>query len=114
MNALKLIKKVMKTSPSIRVATICTMNGRIIYSARRKTIKNRLTPHESRKALASAARAWKLRNQTSRKIGRGKYVLAEYEKVKRITMPVGRNLLYVTTSTGANHNRIINSLRRLR
>lgn len=114
MNTLKLIDKVMKTSPSIRVATVCNTNGKIIYSARRKAVKNRLTPRESRKALVAAARAWRIRNQVSRKIGRGRYVLAEYDKVKRITMPVGRNLLYVTTSPNANHNRIISRLRRYR
>jgi len=114
MGSLRLIDKVMRVSPSIRIATICNTNGKIIHTARRKVIKNRLSRSESRAALASAVRAWKVRNATSRKIGKGKYVIAEYEKVKRITLPVGRNLLYVTTSPNADHNRIIRRLRQLK
>ena len=114
MGSIRLIDKVMMVSPSIRIATVCNMNGTIIHTARRKVIKNRLSPSESRRALASAVKAWKVRNATSRKIGKGKYVIAEYEKVKRITMPVGQNLLYVTTSPNADHNRIIRRLRQLK
>jgi adenine specific DNA methylase Mod len=36
-------------------------------------------------------------------IGKGKYVLAEYEKIKRITMPLNdEHLLYITTEPEAN------------
>ena len=35
-----------------------------------------------------AVSAWKTRSQLANKIGKGKYVLAEYEKIKRITMPL--------------------------
>lgn len=114
MGSVRLIDKVMRVSPSIRIATVCDRNGRIIHSARRKVVKNRLSRSESRQALASAVRAWRVRNSVSRKIGKGKYVIAEYEKVKRITLPVGRNLLYVSTSPNADHNRIIRRLRQLK
>ena len=114
MGTLRTIDKVMNASPSIRIATICNSNGKIIFSARRKSVKNRLSHAESRKALQQAARSWKLRKSVSRKIGKCKYVIAEYDRVKRITMPIGKNLLYVSTSTGADHNRIITKLRRLR
>jgi hypothetical protein len=33
--------------------------------------------------------SWKVREGLSDKIGRGMYVLAEYEKIKRLTMPFG-------------------------
>ncbi len=108
-------KKVMKMSPAIRYITICDMNGRIKYSGHRKGVKNLLTPSESRKSLKLAATAWKIRSKLSGKIGKGKYVLAEYAKIKRITMPIaGKYLLYLTTSTGVNHTKIINRIARLR
>jgi hypothetical protein len=48
------------------------------------------------------------------KIGKGKYVLAEYEKIKRITMPLGDNhLLYVTTEIESDHSALINKIRNL-
>ena len=52
-----------------------------------------LTPEESRNSLELAVKSWKTRSQLASKIGKGKYVLAEYEKVKRITMPLGDNHL---------------------
>jgi hypothetical protein len=40
--------------------------------------------------------------------------LAEYEKVKRITMPLGENhLLYITTEVECNHSTLINMIRNL-
>jgi hypothetical protein len=48
------------------------------------------------------------------KIGKGKYVLAEYEKIKRITMPLGEDhILYITTEVGADDRGIIDRVRRL-
>jgi hypothetical protein len=41
-------------------------------------------------------------------------VLAEYEKIKRITMPFGdRHLVYVTTEPQANHANIISEITNL-
>jgi hypothetical protein len=38
-------------------------------------------------------------------------VLAEYEKIKRITMPLGeKHLVYVTTEPQANHANIISGI----
>ncbi len=105
----------MNISPTIRYATICDMGGRIKHSGHRKGVKNLLTPSESRKSLKLAVTAWKIRSKLSRKIGKGKYVLAEYAKVKRITMPLGRkHLLYLTARASANHAKIINRIVRLK
>jgi hypothetical protein len=48
-------------------------------------------------------------------MGKGKYVLAEYEKIKRITMPLGdEHLLYITTEPEADHSKIIDRVRTLK
>jgi hypothetical protein len=61
-----------------------------------------------------AVNSWKIRTQLEPKIGKGKYVLAEYEKIKRITMPLGDNhILYVTTEVEADHSSLIDSIRKL-
>ena len=50
-------------------------------------------------SLELTVNSWKTRTQLAPKIGKGKYVLAEYEKLKRITMPLGdEHLLYITTA----------------
>jgi hypothetical protein len=104
-----------KSDPNIRLVTICDLNGKIIYSEHREGVKNLLTPEESKKSLDLAVNAWKTRSQLAPKIGKGKYVLAEYEKIKRITMPLDDNhLLYITTEIGADHAKIIDKARGLK
>ena len=57
--------------------------------------------------------SWKVREGLSDKIGRGMYVLAEYEKIKRLTMPFGDDLiLYLTTEVEADHSNIYDRIRR--
>src|ERR671922_2121905 len=101
----------MKLDPQIRLVTICDMDGNILLSHHRRDTVNLLTPEESRKSLEMAVKGRKTRSELTPKIGKGKYVLAEYEKVKRITMPLGKNhLLYITTEVQADHSNIINKM----
>ena len=66
------------------------------------------------RSLELAVNSWKTRSQLESKIGKGRYVLAEYEKIKRITMPLADNyLLYITTEVGADHSKIISGVREL-
>jgi hypothetical protein len=98
----------MKLDPQIRLFTICDMDGHVLLSHHRPDVVNLLTPEESRKSLEMAIKGWKTRTELAPKIGKGKYVVAEYEKVKRITMPLGDNhLLYMTTEVSADHASII-------
>ena len=115
MNYQEVYAKVMKMSPAIRFVTICDIDGRVKCSGHRNGVKNLLTPAESRQSLKMAVLAWKTRSKLFHKIGKGKYVLAEYAKLKRITMPLGsKHLLYLTTSPGANHSAIISRIVRLK
>ena len=102
-------EKAMAIDPKIRFATICDMNGRIAHTEHRANISNLLSPDESKKSLQQAVNAWKSRNEFASKIGGGRYVLAVYEKIKRITMPLNNELLlYLTTDADADHEAIIN------
>ena len=105
----------MKMDSKIRLATIFDMNGTVLFSARREGVQNLLTPEESQKSLQLAINAWKARNEVSNKIGKGKYALVEYEKLKRITMPLDSDhILYLTTDVEADHSPIIYKALRLK
>ena len=107
-------EEIMNSDPNIRLVTICDQNGKIMYSDHRQGVKNLLTPEESKKSLELAVNAWKTRSTLAPKIGKGKYVLAEYEKIKRITMPLDDNhLLYVTTEVQSDDSALINKIRNL-
>jgi hypothetical protein len=98
----------MAIDPKIRFATIFDMDGNILHSEHRKGVENFLSPEESKKSLQLAINAWKSRNEVSNKIGQGKYALVEYEKIKRITMPIDSDhILYITTDAEADHAPII-------
>jgi hypothetical protein len=112
----KLYQDIMNLDPKIRLVTICDINGRIMYSEHREGVRNLLTPEESKKSLELAVDAWRTRSELAPKIGEGKYVLAEYENIKRITMPLGdeeKHLLYITTEPEADHSNIIRGIEEL-
>src|SRR5215472_5586542 len=97
------------------MVTICDLNGKIMHSEHRQGVKNLLTPEESKKSLELAVKAWKTRSELTSKIGKGKYVLAEYERIKRITMPLGdKHLLYVTTEVDTDHSNVIRGIMKMK
>jgi hypothetical protein len=107
-------KDIMSIDPKIRLVTICDTNGNIIFYRHRQGVQNLLSKDESKKSLELAMDSWKVRDGLSDKIGKGMYVLAEYEKIKRITMPFGDELLlYLTTEVEADHSNIYDRIRRL-
>ena len=111
MNYQKLYQDIMALDRNIRMVTICDTDGKIMHSDHRPGVSNLLTSDESKKSLEMAVNAWKSRSQLASKLGKGKYVLAEYEKIKRITMPLGdRHLVYVTAEPQANHATIISGI----
>jgi hypothetical protein len=114
MNYQSVHSNIMKLDPNIRMVSICDSNGKIMFSDQRPGVTNLLSPEESKKSLEMAVNAWKTRGELAGKIGKGKYVLAEYEKIKRITMPLGDDhLLYITTDPEADHNRILREITKM-
>ena len=110
----KIYEDIMNSDPKIRLVTICDLDGKIMHSGHRQGVTNLLTPEESKKSLELAIKAWKTRSELAPKIGKGKYVLAEYEKIKRITMPLGEDhILYITSEVNADDRGIIEKVRRL-
>ena len=104
----ELYQNILKIDGKIRYATIFDTNGEIKYSGHRGGVTSLLTPTESKQSLQQAINMWKYRNEYADKIGKGKYVLASYEKVKRITVPLDEeHLIYITIEADANHDNII-------
>jgi hypothetical protein len=99
------------TGSKDKVRGVCDDIGEIVYGGQREGITDLLSKEESRRSNLQAIARWALRSSLSPKIGRGRYAITEYEKIKRITFPIDEsNLLLVTTEVDANHNKIILSL----
>ena len=109
-----LYDKIMSIDPQIRYATIANKDGKIEQTGHREGVINALTPGESKKSLQRAIDSWNARNELSEKIGEGRYVLAEYAKIKRMTIPMGKeHLIYLTTDVDADHTKIIDETLKL-
>jgi hypothetical protein len=110
-----LCKEILTIDPKIRYAGVCNDTGETKYGGQREGVKNLLSPEETKKSNLQALARWGLRNSLSSKVGEGRYAMAEYEKVKRITIPLEYNghLLLITTEVDANHGKIIEHVLKL-
>ena len=97
MKCSELVEKILDANHHIRFAAIFDMSGNIRASGQRKGVERLLSDEDTGKWAGIAVNAWKNREKLYPKIGRGEYALVVYEKLKRITMPVGKDhLIYVT------------------
>jgi len=109
-----LYEKIMDIDPKIRFVTIVNKDGKIEHTGHHEGVTNILTPDESKKSLQRAIDSWSARNDLADKIGEGKYVLAEYGKIKRITIPMGKeHLIYLTADVETDHTKIIDETLKL-
>lgn len=107
----KLYVDIMGLDPKIRFAIIVDTEGRLMFGGQRESVTNYLTPSEERESIRHAIDAWKLRTKFAGSIGAGKYAMAEYEKIKRITIPLDdKHIIYMTTEVEADHASIINKI----
>jgi hypothetical protein len=110
----KLCKDILNLDPKIRYAGICDNTGETKFGGQRQGVQNLLSLEETKRSNLQALARWALRNSLSPKIGKGKYAIAEYEKLKRITVPLENNhLLLITTEVEANHQKIIDNVLQL-
>ena len=111
----KLYRNIMDIHSSIRFVTILDFDGRLMHGGQRDGITNYLKPDFKSESIRHALESWTLRAKFSRSIGEGKYAIAEYEKIKRITIPLGKKyLIYLTTETDASHSMIIKKIHELK
>ncbi|MDQ3984368.1 MAG: hypothetical protein M3222_04350 [Thermoproteota archaeon] len=107
----KLCKDILNVDPKIRYAGICDDTGETKYGGQRQGVQNLLSPEETKRSNLQALARWSLRNSLAPKIGKGKYAVAEYEKLKRITIPLENyHLLLITTEIEADHQKIIDNV----
>jgi hypothetical protein len=114
MDYAKLCKDILNSDPKVRFAGVCDDTGEIKYGGQREGVKNLLMPEETKKSNLQALARWGLRNSLAPRVGKGRYAMAEYEKIKRITFPLGSDhLLLVTTEVEGDHNNIIHNVLKL-
>lgn len=97
MNFKQFLQRVMDSDVNIRHSIVADMDGNIITENHREGITNYLSADETAASLKRAASSWAARKQLNPKIGNGLYAVAAFEKITRITFPLGaNNLLFVS------------------
>ena len=91
------LQRIMNSDVNIRHGIITDVEGNVLHVKHREGITNFLSVEETTSSLKRAATAWKARKQLSPKIGKGLYAVAAFEKITRITFPMGDdNLIFVS------------------
>jgi len=107
-----MLQILIKTHPNIRFAAICDMDGKILVQRNHEGVENIVPIEETKKHLKRGVNSWKERFELEGSAGKGMYAMAIYEKVKRITIPIGReNLLFLSIENkGSKYKGIENVL----
>jgi hypothetical protein len=97
MNFDQLLERIMESDVNVRHCLVADTEGNIITVNHREGVTNHLSEEETAASLKRAASAWKARNQIAHKVGNGLYAVAAFEKITRITFPLGtKHLLFVS------------------
>jgi hypothetical protein len=110
----KICKDILNLDKNIRFAGICDETGETRYGGMREGLTSLLSPEETQKSVQLAIGRWGLRDALTPKTGRAKYAMAEYDKIKRVTLPLNDDyLLLVSMDVESDHNMIIDSILKL-
>ena len=92
----KLVSMMLEANKNIRYACICESEGKILWNSRRNDIVSMMTLEDTKASVKRACENWRERDKLSGKIGKGRFSLVDYEKLKRVTVPLAnKHLLYI-------------------
>lgn len=93
----KLVSMIMEGIKYARFAAVCDQQGNILWNSQRNEVDNILTLDETKASLKRAVETWRERENLSEKIGKGRYAIVGYDKIKRITVPLHNgHMLFVS------------------
>ncbi|MFQ5781486.1 MAG: hypothetical protein ACE5GR_00355 [Nitrosopumilus sp.] len=93
----KLLNMLMDFNSDIRFAAVCNKDGEILWNSKRNNVRNIVPLGDTKKTLQRAASAWNERSKITNLVGKGLYVIAAYEKIKRITIPLdNKHILFIS------------------
>ena len=103
-----LLNMILGEIPSSRVAIICDHDGNILWNSIRDNTTSYLSVDETKESLKRSIASWKERDKLSAKIGKGKYAIVAYDKIKRITIPLPNNHLLFVSLEGEEFGNVKN------
>ncbi len=86
-----------------------------LYDKIRPGLKSHLSREETELSLSQAIYRWSTRKKTVEKIGKPMFALAKYEKIYRVTVPIGgAGLILITTELDVNVIEIVDKILKIK
>ena len=102
----KICDEILEFNEKIRYAAVYDYGE--LHDKIRPGITSHLTREETETSLSQAIYRWSTRKKTADKIGTPIFALAKYEKIYRITIPIGgAGLILITTELDVDVNEIV-------
>jgi len=110
----KLCSQIFMIDSKIRFASVYDFWAERIAGGMREGLESNLPEKITINSVNQALLRWKSRKTTEEWIGKTKYAMAEYEKVKRFTFYFNENeLLLVSTEPNVDNEFVIKSIKKL-
>ena len=107
----KFCSEILDAEPKIRFATVYDEWANKIGGGMRDGVENLLSPHAENELVNICTLDWKARKDMSKWLGKTKYTLAEYDKVKRFSFYLGDDhLLLVSTEKDCDTNTVVDQV----
>ncbi|MBT8173601.1 MAG: hypothetical protein KJO99_02635 [Nitrosopumilus sp.] len=86
-----------------------------LHDKMKEGLQSHLSREETELSLSQAVYRWSTRKKTSEKIGKPIFALAKYEKIFRITIPIGgAGLILISTELDADVNEIVEKILKIK
>ena len=109
----KICDEILEFNEKIRYAAVYDYGE--LHDKIRPGVTSHLTREETETSLSQAIYRWSTRKKTADKIGTPIFALAKYEKIYRITVPIGgAGLILITIELDVNVNEIVDKTLEIR
>ncbi len=86
-----------------------------LYDKMRPGLKSHLSKEETELSLSQAVYRWSTRKKTVGKIGKAIFALAKYDKIYRVTIPIGgAGVILITTELDADIIKIVDKILKIK
>ena len=110
----KFCSEILDADPKIRFATVYDEWAVCGAGGMRNGVKNLLSDHAEKELVNLSILDWKARKDMSKWLGKTKYTLAEYDKIKRFSFYLGDDyLLLVSAEKDADTNFVVEQVIKL-
>jgi hypothetical protein len=106
----RVCRRILALDGSIRFVGIVSIDGEIMITQYREGLIPLLSKEETAQSIIDSVMRMKIRRNLEAKLGKTILVIALYENVKRIAIPIGKtgeNLLIVSLDIDSDHDTII-------